>query len=221
VTVLADVVSLLAEADHTIESVLRRRCLMTHATLITGHDAMTTEGRSMPAIRTGDCDRRTTNLSVRSNVAAVRSGSFRASWLPLLALIGLWVGMATPTRLALAAEPTKTAPKHTKDSLEDVKLEVEAGRATIIDVRELEEWDAGHLKQATRVSLSELQQPLSMEELRKRVPKDKVLYVHCRSGARCLKAAPLLEQAGFTVKPLKPGYETLRDAGFSVVEPKK
>ena len=48
------------------------------------------------------------------------------------------------------------APTHTKDTLADVKKNVESGKAVIVDVREQNEWDAGHVKGAILLPRSKL-----------------------------------------------------------------
>ncbi len=45
------------------------------------------------------------------------------------------------------------AAEHTKDSLDTVKKRLKNEKAVLIDVRELSEWDAGHLKDAKLVPL--------------------------------------------------------------------
>ncbi len=45
---------------------------------------------------------------------------------------------------------------HTKDSLALVNENVKAGKAVIVDVREQDEWDAGHLKGAVLLPQSKL-----------------------------------------------------------------
>ncbi len=61
----------------------------------------------------------------------------------------------------------------------------------VIDVREREEWDAGHLAEATLVPLGELEQ--RRHELDPTAP----VVIVCRSGRRSLVAADYLQQAGF------------------------
>ena len=51
-------------------------------------------------------------------------------------------------------------------------------------------------------------------------PKDKIVYCHCGSGVRCLKAADELKKLGYDVRPLKPGYKDLLKAGFEPSEKK-
>ena len=60
-----------------------------------------------------------------------------------------------------------------------------------LDVRTPEEFGAGHIPGAINISLQTL--PERLNEL----PKDKQLYVYCRSGNRSTKASKLLADAGF------------------------
>jgi rhodanese-related sulfurtransferase len=62
----------------------------------------------------------------------------------------------------------------------------------VIDVREREEWDAGHIAEATFMPLGELEQRRS--ELDPTVP----VMIVCRSGRRSLIAADYLDQLGFS-----------------------
>jgi rhodanese-related sulfurtransferase len=109
---------------------------------------------------------------------------------------------------------TAQAADHTKDTPQDVKQAVANGKAVLLDVREKGEWDAGHLKDAKLLPLSDLQAGVKSEELAKKVPKDKVVYCHCAAGARALEAADILKKSGYDVRPLKPGYKDLLKAGF-------
>ena len=109
---------------------------------------------------------------------------------------------------------TACAADHTKDLLADVIKAVEDDKAVIIDVRELSEWNDGHLKNAKHLSLTELKVGMAADKLKKLLPEGKVVYLHCASGMRCLKAADLLKAAGYETRPLKDGYEDLQKAGF-------
>jgi rhodanese-related sulfurtransferase len=113
------------------------------------------------------------------------------------------------------------APMHTKDSLDTVKESLKAGKAVLLDVREQQEWDAGHLKAARLVPLSKLQMPSTLQGVLKALPKDKVIYTHCRSGNRVLSFAAVLKKHGYDVRPLKTGYDGLVEAGFEKAENKK
>lgn len=111
--------------------------------------------------------------------------------------------------------------KHTTDSLDTVKENVKAGKAVLIDVREQKEWDAGHLKAARLIPQSKLKAEDSLADLLKTLPKDKVIYTHCRAGGRALACGEILKKHGFDVRPLKAGYKDLVDAGFEKAEDKK
>lgn len=67
---------------------------------------------------------------------------------------------------------------------------VEQG-AHIIDVREKPEYEAGHLLSAVNIPLSELRQRIA------EVPKDRPVYLHCRSSQRSYNAVMFLQQLGF------------------------
>jgi rhodanese-related sulfurtransferase len=113
------------------------------------------------------------------------------------------------------------AAEHTKDSLKTVKERLKKKKAVLIDVRELREWTKGHLRDAQLVPLSELRNPEKLKAAVKKLPKDKIIYCHCRSGGRALIAAPFLKKAGFDIRPLKHGFADLIKAGFPKAKPKK
>jgi rhodanese-related sulfurtransferase len=106
-----------------------------------------------------------------------------------------------------AAEPTQ-------DSLQLVKQNLTAGKAVLLDVRELDEWNEGHLAVATLLPLSRIERGVTAEQLVKTAPREKIIYLHCALGSRCLTAADLLKKSGRDVRPLKQGYATLLKSGF-------
>jgi rhodanese-related sulfurtransferase len=116
----------------------------------------------------------------------------------------------TTGRMLLAQDPTT----HTKDSLETVKDNIKTGKAVLVDVREQGEWNAGHLKNAILAPQSKLKQEQSLRELLKQIPKDKIVYTHCRAGGRALTCGDILKQQGYDVRPLKAGFDDLLNAGF-------
>jgi molybdopterin/thiamine biosynthesis adenylyltransferase/rhodanese-related sulfurtransferase len=66
--------------------------------------------------------------------------------------------------------------------------------ATLIDVREQVEWDAGHIPGALFIPLGQLEQ-----EIGAAVPdKDTELILQCRSGARSGRGTALLQDLGYT-----------------------
>ncbi|MEZ6053297.1 MAG: rhodanese-like domain-containing protein [Planctomycetaceae bacterium] len=109
------------------------------------------------------------------------------------------------------------AAEHTKEPLTKVKQNIIDEKAVLVDVREEKEWDSGHIDGATFLPLSSLRDGVTDDEL-KALPKDKILYLHCRSGQRCLVAGEILSKYGFNIRVLKPGYEDLISAGFPKAE---
>ncbi|MBO5637797.1 MAG: FAD-dependent oxidoreductase [Acidaminococcaceae bacterium] len=65
-------------------------------------------------------------------------------------------------------------------------------KACIIDVREPGEYNAGHLVNAVNIPLSQLRQ--RMDE----IPKDRPVYLHCRSSQRSYNAVMALQHCGFS-----------------------
>lgn len=107
-----------------------------------------------------------------------------------------------------------TAEEHTKESLQSVKENIEAQKAVLVDVRDKQEWDKGHVAGAIFLPLSEFRRRDRTAEMLKDLPKDRVLYTHCVVGMRALKAAEILKKHGYEVRALKPGYDELIKAGF-------
>jgi phage shock protein E len=121
--------------------------------------------------------------------------------------------------LAGALSVTAFAADHTKDDLKTVKKNIEEKKAILIDVRELTEWKEGHVKGAVLLPISELNKKVDEAKIQELV-KDKktIIYCHCGAGRRALKAGEMLEKLGYDVRPLKPGYFDLVEAGFEKVE---
>ncbi|KKO19407.1 MAG: rhodanese-like domain-containing protein [Candidatus Brocadia sp.] len=62
--------------------------------------------------------------------------------------------------------------------------------AYILDVRTKEEYNESHLKGANLIPIQELEQNIS------KIPKDKIIVVHCASGKRSAKACAMLKDKG-------------------------
>ncbi|MFS8629951.1 MAG: pyridine nucleotide-disulfide oxidoreductase, partial [Bacillales bacterium] len=69
--------------------------------------------------------------------------------------------------------------------------ELVENNACIIDVREKREFEAGHLINAKNIPFSEFRQRLD------EIPKDRPVYVHCRSGQRSYNVVVALQQLGY------------------------
>lgn len=61
----------------------------------------------------------------------------------------------------------------------------------IIDVREEHEFAAGHLKNAVNIPLSQFRGRLD------EIPKDRPVYLHCRSSQRSYNAVMALQNMGY------------------------
>ena len=81
--------------------------------------------------------------------------------------------------------------------------------AVLLDVREPDEWAAGHAPQARHLPLGELREEA--------VPPGRTIIAVCRSGNRSAKAADLLATAGFPVHNLAGGMKAWAQAGQAVV----
>lgn len=69
--------------------------------------------------------------------------------------------------------------------------ELVESNAFIIDAREKGEYNAGHLKNAVNIPLSEFRQRLD------EIPKDQPVYIHCRSGQRSYNMVMALQNIGY------------------------
>ncbi len=72
----------------------------------------------------------------------------------------------------------------------EAKRRQDAG-AMVVDVREPDEWRAGHAKGARHIPLGDLSRRLG------EIPQDCEVLVICRSGNRSRAAAQLLQRAGY------------------------
>ncbi len=72
----------------------------------------------------------------------------------------------------------------------DVRNLVE-DNAFIIDVREIDEYNLGHLNGAINIPLSQFRENINL------VPKDKPVYLHCRSGQRSYNTVLILNNLGY------------------------
>jgi rhodanese-related sulfurtransferase len=77
----------------------------------------------------------------------------------------------------------------------------------LLDVREDDEWAAGHVLGATHIPLGQLNSRAG------EVPRDETIYVICRSGARSGRATAALTGAGWTAINVAGGMQAWARAG--------
>jgi rhodanese-related sulfurtransferase len=83
--------------------------------------------------------------------------------------------------------------------------------AVLLDVREIDEWQAGHAPDARFIPLGEV--AARTNEL----PADRHIVAICRSGARSERATRFLRANGFDVVNLAGGMRAWAAAGLDVV----
>jgi rhodanese-related sulfurtransferase len=82
-----------------------------------------------------------------------------------------------------------------------------AGSATALDVREPDEWRAGHIAGALHIPMGELGERLG------ELPQGDIVAV-CRSGARSGMVTDALRRAGYRVENLDGGMQACQRSGL-------
>lgn len=124
--------------------------------------------------------------------------------------------------LLLAPGAARRGVEFTEDSLAVVQKNIVEKKAILVDVRSHEEWEQGSIEGSIFVPITSLRKhSLDPKKLAKTLPKDKIVYTYCLVGMRAKAAGTILEQQGYTVRALKPGYEDLIKAGFKKTEARR
>ena len=92
--------------------------------------------------------------------------------------------------------------------MEPVDASARSADLHLLDVRELDEWQAGHIAGAHHIPLGQLRERLG------EVPKDKAILTVCRHGNRSEAAARGLRTLGYTVENLEGGVTAWKRAGL-------
>ncbi len=83
--------------------------------------------------------------------------------------------------------------------------------AVLLDVRETNEWDAGHAPDATLLPMSRLQDEQHV------IPRDRKIVAVCRSGARSGRVTLALNEAGYDAVNVAGGMKEWAASGLPVV----
>jgi hydroxyacylglutathione hydrolase len=105
---------------------------------------------------------------------------------------------------------------YTAGTPEDLVDAIKKQDVYLIDVRSQEEWDEGHIEQATHHFLGRL--PNTAHQ----IPADAKVVTQCRSGARSAIAASVLQSLGHkNVVNLSGGYTAWKSSGLPSVKAKE
>ena len=117
--------------------------------------------------------------------------------------------METPSRFQqLVAE----AKKQIKEiSPNDAMHEVGSGMARLLDVREKEDWEAGHAHGAKHLPRGEVE--LEIEELAPDL--DQPIICYCGGGSRSALVAEILQKMGYrNVRSVRGGFRAWKEEGL-------
>lgn len=107
---------------------------------------------------------------------------------------------------------------YTKENVDVDKFEtLIAGKDKVflLDVRTPDEFKEEHIEGAIEIDFKERS---FRDECLKKLPKDKVIAVYCRSGFRSSTASNILLEEGFNVVNLKGGITAWKEAGKPTVK---
>ena len=121
--------------------------------------------------------------------------------------------MAEHTRYQqLVAEAKKNV---SEISPEDAAKELQEGSAVIVDVRENDEWEEGHIPHALHLTRGTLE--LDIEE--KVSDPNAVIITHCGGGGRSALAAESLKKMGYkNVRSMAGGLKAWKAAGLPTTQ---
>ena len=131
----------------------------------------------------------------------------------LLVVLGCGTAEVSSATLSESAPTAPTALKDFKNaSVAELKIAVEGG-AKVIDVRNVDEYAAGHVPGAKLIPLDQLD-PLDPSFAG--YTKEETLYVICAVGGRSRQAATKLAAAGYNVVNVEGGTNGWKGAGYPV-----
>lgn len=100
------------------------------------------------------------------------------------------------------------------DAKQAIHLLENDDNVTLLDVRTIQEYKSGHLRDATLIPVQALSENLGMLKR----DKNKKIIVYCRTGSRSVSASRILEKNGFTPLNVKGGIIQLMGANVELVK---
>ena len=96
-------------------------------------------------------------------------------------------------------------------NVEEARQKLDSREAIMIDVRERDEWRAGHVKGARHIPLGDLGGRLG------EIPRDREVLLFCRSGNRSGRATQFLREQGYPqARNVEGGITAWTGRGFPV-----
>ena len=158
---------------------------------------------------------RTSTTSAHPPRAARRAAALLAA--ALLAIVSGACGGSAATQAPAATTPAAGSPVAVAPAALPAEIDVaeavrlQGGGAFMLDVREPDEWAAGHIEGATLIPLGELADRVA------EVPEDRQVVVVCRSGNRSAQGRDILLGAGLpAVTSMGGGMKAWTGAGQPV-----
>ncbi len=120
--------------------------------------------------------------------------------------------MAPKTAQQLIAEAKQQVPEITVHELRD--LQSQQSEFVLVDVREQNEWNLGHIPGAVYIGRGVLE-----SNVEQRIPRDAQVVLYCQSGNRSALAGFTMQQLGYTnVTSLAGGWRDWVGAGGEVAD---
>lgn len=98
---------------------------------------------------------------------------------------------------------------------EKFRDKIKSDDVLVVDVRQPEEFEAGHLENAVNIDVKD---EGFLKIAVNTLPKDKVIAVYCRSGKRSALASEMLSKKGYKVLNLDGGIENWISHNYPVVK---
>ncbi|VVB93683.1 Thiosulfate sulfurtransferase GlpE [uncultured archaeon] len=128
---------------------------------------------------------------------------------PIAGIVILLVALSGCTNPARQPEEAKQI----DITVEHGKKMIDGGEVFILDVRTVEEYDAGHINGSVLIPLQDLEKRLN------EIPRDRKILVYCRTGHRSTQASEILVKNGFTqVYNMNGGITEWTKAGYEVIK---